>query len=58
VNDRQATICLHDYIPGIVSKIGFNQVSNEKVVFTYRILKDAGYFYRMRVYDLKNIQCK
>ena len=45
---------MHDYIPGMVQKIAFDQINNEKVAMVYRILKNNGYIYRVRIYNLGN----
>ena len=45
---------MHDYIPGMVQKIAFDQINNEKVAMVYRILKNDGYIYRVRIYNLRN----
>ena len=45
-------------MPGTVQKIAFDQVSNAKVAMIYRILKDTGYLYRVRIYDLKKFNCE
>ena len=56
--NRQATICLHDFIPGTVQKIAFDQNGNKKIAMIYRILKNEGYIYRTRVYDVKGLSCE
>jgi hypothetical protein len=58
VMGRIPQICLHDFVPGTVQKIAFDQFKNNKLVLVYRILKDHGYIYRVRIYDLLGLQCK
>jgi len=43
---------LHDYIPGTVQKIAFDQKDNRKIAMVYRILRENGYLYRVRIYNL------
>lgn len=51
-------ICLHDFIPGMVQKITLDQADHSKIVILYRILKDKGYLYRLRIYDIDKLECK
>ena len=36
-------ICLHDFVPGTIQRIAFDQFKNNKIALVYRILKDEGY---------------
>jgi len=54
---RQGKRCLLEYIPGLVQKIAFNQIANDKVAMVYRFIQDEGYQYRIRVYDLMRMNC-
>ena len=56
--DRQPEVCLHDFIPGTVQKIAFEQGKKMKVALLYRVLDDQGYFYRVRIIDLRKVNCK
>ena len=49
---------MHDFIPGMVQKIAIDQADHSKIVLLYRILKDKGYLYRIRIYDIKRLDCK
>ena len=42
----------------MVQKIAFDQVDHSKIIMLYRILKDKGYLYRMRIYDIDKLECK
>ena len=55
--DRLPVICLHDFVPGTVQKIAFDQFKNNKLALVYRVLKDQGYIYRVRIYDLLALKC-
>lgn len=55
--DRQPRICLHEFIPGTVQKIAFDQVHNHKVALLYRILVDTGFIYRVRIFKLTELEC-
>ena len=46
-----------DYLPGTGQKIAFNQHENDKIALVYRLLKDKGYEYRMRVYNFDQLDC-
>ena len=50
-------ICLHDFVPGTIQRIAFDQFKNNKIALVYRILKDEGYTYRVRIYDLLALKC-
>lgn len=54
---RQGEVCLLDYLPGMVQKVAFNQYENNKFVVVYRILKDNGYQYRIRIYRIEEDRC-
>lgn len=38
IQDRAVNLCFHDFLPGTVQKIAFDQNNNQKVLFMYRIL--------------------
>lgn len=57
VSERQPNLCLHEFIPGTVQKIAFDQTYNRNVALLYRILSNNGFIYRTRIYDLKSLNC-
>ena len=55
--NRQPQICLHDFIPGTIQKIAFDQDYNKNVAMVYRILGSQGFIYRARTYTLSELTC-
>ena len=57
IEKSQIEICLHDFVPGPIQKIAFDQTDNSKIVLVYKILTMDGYIYRTRIYDFKKLEC-